>query len=108
MEKKITQVVVETSEFIKQAEACMDQDLKDNFIHYIAKNPLPGDLISGAGGARKVRLAGTNKGKSGGVIYYYYNLGNPIFLFTAYGKNQRANIAMNEKNLLKKIIKSNC
>lgn len=85
-----------------------DQDLKDSFIHYIAKNPLAGDLISGTGGARKVRWVGTNKGKSGGVrvIYYYYNLGTPIFLFTAYGKNQRANITMNEKNLLKKIIKS--
>ncbi len=30
----------------------------------------------------------------------------PIFLFTAYGKNQKENISDSEKNLLKTIIKS--
>jgi hypothetical protein len=30
----------------------------------------------------------------------------PIFLFTAYGKNQKENITESEKNILKTIIKS--
>jgi hypothetical protein len=64
-------------------------------------------LITGTGGARKIRWAGrANQGKSGGVriIYYYHDENLPIFLFTVYVKNQRANITAAEKNALKKII----
>ncbi len=108
MDNKKLQVVLETPEFIKQAGTCMDQQAKESFINYIAKNPCVGDLIPDTGSARKVRWASNmNQGKSGGarIIYFYYNQDMPIFLFTAYGKNQRANLSMNEKNSLKKIIK---
>ena len=106
---KKLQVVVETTEYTKQAESCMDKKSRDDFISYIAQNPLEGELISGTGGARKIRwTADSNQGKSGGsrVIYYYHNQNMPIFLFTAYGKNQKGNISDSEKNLLKTIIKS--
>ena len=108
MEKEFYQTVVETPEFTKQADTCMDKTSKESFIDFIAKNPFEGDLISGTGGARKIRWSSnSHKGKRGGarVIYYYHNHKMPIFLFTAYGKNQRANISDKEKNLLKRIIK---
>lgn len=103
------QVVVETAEYIKQAESCMDRASMDAFITHIAQNPLEGDLIAGTGGARKIRwTADSNQGKRGGsrVIYYYHNQNMPIFLFTAYSKNQKENISDSERNLLKMIIKS--
>lgn len=106
---KKLQVVVETTEYIKQAETCMDKKSRDDFISYIAHHPLEGELITGTGGARKIRwTADSNQGKRGGsrIIYYYHNQNMPIFLFTAYGKNQKENISENEKNLLKTIIKS--
>jgi hypothetical protein len=108
MKGEILQTVVETPEFIKQAGTCMDDVSKEHFIEFIAKNPSTGDLIAGTSGARKVRWAShANKGKRGGVriIYYYHSQSLPIFLFTAYGKNQKANISMSEKNMLGKIIK---
>ena len=106
---KKLQVIVETTEYITQAEACMDKKSRDDFVSYIAQNPLEGELITGTGGARKIRwTADSNQGKRGGsrVIYYYHNQNMPIFLFTAYGKNQKENITDNEKILLKTIIKS--
>jgi hypothetical protein len=49
-----------------------------------------------------------HEGKRGGarVIYYYYSHDSdmPIFLFTAYKKNQKDNITAVEKATLKKII----
>jgi hypothetical protein len=108
MKWDVLQTVVETPEFIKQAKTCMDESSKERFIEFIAKNPSAGELIPGGGGARKVRWASyAHEGKRGGarVIYYYHNKGLPIFLFTAYGKNQKANISMSEKNALSKIIK---
>lgn len=101
------QTVVEAPEFIRQAENCMDDEMRENFIDYIAKDPLAGDLITGTGGARKIRWQSTaQKGKRGGarIIYYYHDQDMPIFLFTAYKKNQKENITASEKAALKKII----
>ncbi len=53
--KTTLQVVVETPEYIKQAKLYMDANHQKEFIDYIAENPLKGDVISGAGGARKNR-----------------------------------------------------
>lgn len=108
MENSILQTVVETEEYQKRAKECMDKESQEAFIAYIAANPLKGDLIVGTGGARKIRwTADNNQGKRGGsrVIYYYHNQGMPIFLFTAYGKNQKTNLSMQEKNSLKRLIK---
>lgn len=71
------------------------------------KIPLEGDLIQGTGGARKIRWqAETHQGKRGGarIIYYYQDQEMPIFLFTAYKKNQKENLTAFEKASLRKII----
>lgn len=109
MKKNILQTVVETLEFIKQASHFFDEESKSDFIKFIAEHPLEGDLISATGGARKIRWQSEpGSGKRGGarIIYYYYDTNIPIFLFTAYKKNQKENISPTEKKLLKKIIKS--
>jgi len=104
----ILQTVVETPEFIKQAKLCMGDEVRNQFIDFIAENPLSGDLISGTGGARKIRWQSELKsGKRGGtrIIYYYHDADMPIYLFTVYKKNQRENITSEEKNTLYKVIK---
>lgn len=109
MKGMVLQTVVETPEFLKQAKECMDENVKNQFIDFIAKNPLAGDVIPGTGGARKIRWqSDENTGKRGGtrVIYYYHDQDMPIYLFTVYKKNQRENITNEEKNILHKIIKA--
>lgn len=109
MEKNILQTVVETPEFAKQAKICMEEIAKENFINFIAKNPLAGELIEGTGGVRKVRWqSDLHRGKRGGVriIYYYHNEDIPIFLFTVYKKNKKENISLTEKADLRKLIQS--
>jgi hypothetical protein len=66
-----------------------------------------GDLIKETGDARKIRWRKAGYGKSSGIriIYYHHNNDMPIFLFTAYGKNERANLSHAERNALKTIIK---
>ena len=80
----------------------------NGFVDYIAGNPEAGDIIVGTSGARKIRWTGdSNKGKRGGVrvIYYYHDSNMPIFLFTAYGKQHKANLSKLERSSLKIIIK---
>lgn len=108
MKGMILQTVVETPEFINQAKNCMDDSVRSEFVDFIAENPLAGKVISGTGGARKVRWqSDSHSGKRGGarIIYYYHDQDMPIYLFTAYKKNQRENITSAEKKMLHQVIK---
>lgn len=65
------QVVVETPEYLKQAGKCMDIGSRIDFIEYIARNPLAGDLMVGTGGVRKIRWTGdSNRGKGAEFVLF--------------------------------------
>jgi hypothetical protein len=72
----------------------------------LADHPEAGDEIGGTGGARKVRVAGRGKGKSGGyrVITFYSGEDVPVFLLAVYSKGDRANLSKAERNELKGIL----
>lgn len=85
----------------------MNEESREAFIDYIARNPLDGDLIRETGGARKIRWsADPHSGKRGGVrvVYYYYDQSVPIFLFSVYGKNQKETLTKDDKRNLRKIL----
>ena len=107
-DEHVLQVVVETPEFIRKAGGCMDNDARISFINYIAANPEAGKIMTGTGGARKIRWVSDDRsGKRGGVrvVYYHHNSSIPIFLFTVYPKNEKDNLAKADRNALKLIIK---
>ncbi|WP_062063834.1 type II toxin-antitoxin system RelE/ParE family toxin [Cellvibrio sp. OA-2007] len=99
------QTIVELPEFIRTSEGLFSDDEKRSLINYLAAHPQSGDLIRGTGGIRKLRWAIQGKGKSGGarVIYYYHNEAIPLFLLTAFGKNEKTNISPAERNDLAKL-----
>lgn len=98
--------IIELPEFIRKSQGLFADEERLSLINYLATHPQTGDLIQGAGGIRKLRWAIKGKGKSGGarVIYYYYNESMPLFLLTAFGKNEKANISPAERNELAKLI----
>jgi hypothetical protein len=60
------QTVVETSSYLADARtAGLTEADRDAVVDMIASNPEAGDEIAGTGSARKVRIAGRGKGKSG-------------------------------------------
>lgn len=87
--------VIETPTFQKQAGKLWSDDERAAFIDWIAVNPLAGDVIPGADGARKVRWSRTGTGKSGGARVIYFNLTEDevVLLVTVYAKAERANIS---------------
>lgn len=86
--------VIETLTFQKQAEKLWSEDERLAFIEWIAANPLTGDVIPGAEGARKVRWSRAGSGKSGGVRVVYFNLTEQevVLLIAVYAKADRANM----------------
>ena len=90
--------VIETPTFQKQADALWTEDERLEFVTWISMNPLAGDVIPGADGARKVRWSAKSKGKRGGVRVVYFNLSEQgvVYLVAIYAKSDRENISANE------------
>ena len=88
-------VVTETPEFQAQARRVWSEDELDGFVDWIACNPLAGDVIPGADGARKVRWAAQGKGKRGGARVIYFNMleDGVIVLLAVYVKSEQSNIS---------------
>ncbi len=99
--------IAETEQFRKKIRQLLTEDEKDDLISYLAENPSAGDLIQGTNGVRKVRWARQGMGKSGGtrVIYYYHSEIMPLYLLTIFGKNEKSNLSMDEKQILSKSVK---
>ena len=90
--------VIETPTFQKQAAKIWTDDERLAFIDWIAVNPLAGDVIPNADGARKVRWSTTGNGKRGGVRVIYFNITEQgtIVLITLYQKSEQANTTRKE------------
>jgi hypothetical protein len=99
--------VVETPAYLVDVRAAsLTESEREAIVAIIANNPRAGVEIAGTGGARKVRVAGKGKGKSGGyrVITFYSGEDVPVFLLTLYSKGEKANLSKAERNELKTIL----
>jgi len=99
--------VVETESFQRKVGRLLSEKEKDELIAYLSMNPNVGVLIKGTGGIRKLRWARSGRGKSGGVrvIYYFHSQEMPLYLLTLFGKNEKANISREEKNILSRMVR---
>jgi hypothetical protein len=99
--------VVEVPEFIRRADGLLSPGERQQLVSYLAEFPQAGVLIEGAGGVRKLRWAREGMGKRGGVrvIYYFHSERMPLYLLTAFGKNERADLSMAERLALGKLAK---
>jgi hypothetical protein len=99
--------IIATPTFLADAKAAgvTDGELEE-IASIIASDPETGDIIPGTGGARKVRIGGRGKGKSGGyrVITYYAATDVPVFLLALVSKGQRADISQADRNVLRQIL----
>ncbi|MEM9014482.1 MAG: type II toxin-antitoxin system RelE/ParE family toxin [Pseudomonadota bacterium] len=100
--------VVETPGYLSDArdEGMTEAEMKAA-VDLIAANPTIGVLIKGAGGCRKVRIAGKGKGKSGGyrVVTYFFDETLPAYLFAVLAKGSRANFSEVERKALGEMAK---
>ena len=90
--------VIETLIFTKQVDKIWSEDERLSFIDYIVQNPMAGDVIPNADGARKVRWTVKGTGKRGGVRVVYFNQDaeGVIYLIAIYQKSNKTNITSKE------------
>ena len=90
----------------KDVKTMMSESEREILVAFVGANPEAGELIPETGGVRKMRWALSGRGKRGGarVIYYYHSERLPLFLLAAYGKSEKANLTMAERNGMKRMI----
>ena len=74
----------------------------------LLKNPQSGPVIEGTGGIRKVRFPLQDRGKSGSirVCYTDFEEYEVTYLITAFTKDEQENLTQEEKNVLKRLVKT--
>jgi hypothetical protein len=98
------QTVVETPGYLRVAETLFSEAERVQIVTMVASDPECGEVMQGTGGFRKVRVGRGGMGKRGGarVVYILRNEAFPVFLITAYAKNDKDNLTKQERNELAK------
>ncbi len=99
--------VILTQQFLAQAKRCgLSEEEVIAIVNRLSNNPLEGNVITGTGGARKLRHASPGGGKSEGyrTIHYYAATDVPVFLLAVYGKGTKANLTKSERNALANLL----
>ena len=97
--------VLQLPKFKAEATELIGTEGIDAVAVYLIDHPGAGDVIPGAGGARKLRWAAKSKGKRGGarIIYLYVAIGKRIYLLRCYAKNVKTDLTAAEKHELRQI-----
>ena len=71
----------------------------------IVADPTRASVIPGTGGIRKLRWAGSGRGKRGGIRTIYFHTGSEaIYMLTAYAKADRDDLSPADKKALIRLV----
>ena len=69
-------------------------------------DPTGASVIPGTGGIRKLRWAGSGRGKRGGIrtIYFHHTDSEAVYMLTAYAKADREDLSPADKKVLIRLV----
>ena len=100
--------IKETPVFSRRLPDVMD-DEEYAFLQFArVVNPQMGVVIPGTGGIRKMRWAGSGRGKRGGarIIYFVALDDGQILMLYVYAKNDRGDLSESQKKALRAIVEA--
>jgi hypothetical protein len=101
-------VFIETPTFTKSVVKLLDDESYGALQLHLAEHPDAGDIIRGSGGIRKVRWAGSGRGKRGGlrVIYYWWTARDRISMPLVYPKNEQDDLSAAQVKQLRRALEN--
>lgn len=84
----------------------VSQESRQEMESAIVANPIGAPVIRGTGGIRKLRWAGSDRGKRGGIraIYFYRAEQKATYLLTAYAKADSEDLTPADKKTLSRLV----
>jgi hypothetical protein len=105
-----TAVFVELTAFERRRAQYLDDEGLRALQDLLMRNPVAGIPIQETGGLRKLRFADVRrgKGKRGGlrVVYYWWEPGSEVWLFTLFDKDEMADLSPQDRRALKAMVKA--
>ena len=99
---------IETSAFTKYVSDLLPGDEYRELQSFLIVRPDAGPVIPGSGGLRKLRWAGSGRGKRGGtrVIYYWVTTQERLYMLYIYPKNAQEDLTDKQLKFLRTIVES--
>jgi mRNA-degrading endonuclease RelE of RelBE toxin-antitoxin system len=96
-------IFVETPTFTRRVLELLDDESYHKLQLHLSAHPDAGAIIRGSGGMRKIRWAGSGRGKRGGVrvIYYWWVANSRISMLLVYAKNEQDDLTPDQLKALK-------
>lgn len=92
--------------FTRTAAGVLDDDDVRSLERQLSENPRTGVVLSGSGGARKVRVARQGRGKSGGarVVYFFDEPCEQVYLLFVFPKNVQATLTPEQARRVRALV----
>jgi len=99
-------IFIETPTFTKRILDLLDDDEYRELQSHLAQHPGLGKVIPGSGGMRKLRWAGSGRGKRGGLrlIYCWWVAKDRISMLFIYRKNEQDDLTPEQVKLLRRAL----
>ena len=101
-------LIVETPIFTKRIRLVLDEEQYRLLQSALIASPETGKVIPGGGGIRKLRWAGSGRGKRGGarVIYQWFPEHDRILMLFVFLKNEMTDLTRKQLGKLRQLVES--
>ena len=98
--------VFSTRAYERAVRKLLGENARREMEEAIMAAPDSAPVIRGTGGIRKLRWAGSGRGKRGGIrtVYFYHAGPNAIYLLTAYAKADREDLTPADTRALSRLV----
>ena len=98
---------LETPVFTRLLRALLDDGEYRALQLALLLRPDQGAVVPGSGGLRKIRWAGSGRGKRGGVrvLYYWDARSESFYMLYVFAKNQRADLTPEQRRVLQRLVR---
>lgn len=95
-----------TQTYERAIRRLLSDDSRQEMEAAIVADPIGAPVVPGTGGIRKLRWAGSGRGKRGGIrtIYFHHSGSEAIYMLTAYAKAARDDLSPADKKALIRLV----
>ena len=99
-------LIIETAIFTKRVNERLNDEQYRLLQWILVRAPESGKIIPGSGGLRKLRWAGSGRGKRGGIrlIYYWFPKQDRLLMLFLFAKNEQADLTMQQLKTLRLVV----